>query len=83
MARLPSEKYLIQQVEGEVVLFHANTNTEIGRFNPHDGPATAQFQKVIYDSNLSDEDKSFAHFWCGYFFAHATHNNNNNNDGEF
>ena len=71
MARLPSEQYLIQQIDGEVVLFEDGTEREIGRFDPSDQNATARFQKVIHDSVLSDEDKVFSHFWSGYFYAHA------------
>jgi hypothetical protein len=71
MARLPSEEYLIQQIDGQVILFHSFTEEEVIRFDPSDGAATAKAQKVIYDSPLSDEDKCFAHFWSGYFHAHA------------
>ena len=73
MAQLPGERFLIQQIDGQVVLFECYTEEEIGRFNPADPTATARFQKVIYDSTeLSDEQKCFAHFWSGYFHAHAT-----------
>lgn len=72
MAKLPSEKWLIQQIDGVVVLFHVDTEEEIVRFNPGDANATAQAQGVIYNADqLGDEDKSFAHFWSGYFHAHA------------
>jgi hypothetical protein len=71
MARLPSELYLIQQIDGLVVLYHADTEEEVVRYDPTDSNATAQAQKTIHDSNLSDEDKCFAHFWCGYFHARA------------
>lgn len=72
MARLPSERYLIQQIGEEVILFEDGSEREIVRFNPSDPNAAAKAQKTIYDSELSDEDKSFAHFWSGYFYAHAT-----------
>lgn len=71
MARLPSERYLIQQSGGEVILFGDGTEREIVRFDPTDMNATAQAQKTIYDSELSPEDKCFAHLWSGYFYAHA------------
>lgn len=72
MAKLPSERWLIQQIDGVVILFEPGPETEIVRFNPADGNACAMAQKVIYDSELlSDEDKCFAHFWSGYFYAHA------------
>lgn len=76
MAQLPPEgDWLIQQIGGEVILFHRYTEEEIVRFNPADSNASAQAQKVIYDSDqLTDEAKTFAHFWSGYFYAHATMN---------
>lgn len=69
MARLPSKEYLIQQIDGMVVLYREHTEEEIVRFDPSDNDATAKAQKVIYDSKLTDEDKCFAHFWSGYFHA--------------
>lgn len=71
MARLPSEEYLIQQIDGQIVLFREYTEEEIVRFPVADADATSKAQKTIYDSNLSAEDKCFAHFWCGYFHAYA------------
>jgi hypothetical protein len=72
MARLPGERFLIQQIDGNVVLFEEYPEREVVRFPAHDGNAAARAQKVIYDSDLTDEDKCFAHFWCGYFYAHAS-----------
>lgn len=72
MARLPSEKWLIQQIEREVILFQEGSEEEIVRFDPSNANAAAQAQKVIYDSDrLGPEDKTFAHFWSGYFYANA------------
>jgi hypothetical protein len=71
MAQLPDGRHLIQQIDGEVVLFNAADQEEIVRFDPADANATAIAQKTIYDSGLSDEAKCFAHFWSGYFYAHA------------
>lgn len=72
MAKLPGERYLIQQIDGEVVLFHLYTEEELVRFDPSDANASAIAQKTIYDlEELSDEEKCFAHFWSGYFYAHA------------
>jgi hypothetical protein len=72
MARLPSRTYLIQQIGAEVIIFHEYTEKEIVRFDPSSGDAAAKAQKVIYDSpDLSAEDKCYAHFWSGYFHAHA------------
>lgn len=71
MAQL-GEEYLIQQIGGTVILFHRYTEDEIVRFDPADANAAAQAQKVIYDSDLPDEEKCFAHFWSGYFYAYAS-----------
>jgi hypothetical protein len=71
MAQLPSQDYLIQQIGGNVILFHRDTEEEIVKFDPSDMNATAIAQRTIYDSQLSDEDKCFAHFWCGYFYAYS------------
>jgi hypothetical protein len=72
MAVLPGEEWIMQQIDGDVVLFHAYTEEEVVRFNPSDGDETAKSQKVIYDSErLNDEQKAFAYFWSGYFYAHA------------
>lgn len=73
MARLPSGDYLIQQIGSEVILFHRFTEEEIVRFNPADAASAAVAQGVIAaDTRLDKEDASFAHFWSGYFYAHAT-----------
>lgn len=74
MAQLPPDgDWLIQQIGGEVILFHRYTEEEIVRFDPSDGNAAAQAQSVIaHDGRLNNEQKCFAHFWSGYFYAHAT-----------
>jgi len=69
MARLPSQNYLMQQIGHDVVLFQEFTEEEIVRFDPSDANSAARAQKVIYDSELSAEDKCFAHFWSGYFYC--------------
>lgn len=73
MARLGPESYwLIQQVDGMVILFHEGTQEEIVRFNPSDADATAKAQGAIaHASQLDEEQRSFAHFWSGYFYACA------------
>jgi hypothetical protein len=71
MARLPSEEWLMQEVDGQVILYREGSEEEIVRFNPSDQNACALAQKVIHDSQLSDEDKCFAHFWSGYFYGCA------------
>lgn len=72
MARLPSTRYLIQQIGGSVILFEDYTEREIVKFDPASQGDTARAQKVIHDDpQMSDEDKCFAHLWCGYFYAYA------------
>lgn len=72
MAQLPGGDWLIQQIGNEVILFHRHTEDEIIRFSPGDASAAAQAQRVIAESPVLDvEQKSFAHFWSGYFYAHG------------
>jgi hypothetical protein len=77
MAQLPPDgEWLIQQIEtpagAAVILFNRYSEQEIVRFGPADADACARAQQVIHDSPLlSDEQKSFAHFWSGYFYAYA------------
>lgn len=73
MARLPSMRFIMQEVDGMVVLFEEGTEEEIVKFDPTNANASALAQKDIYDSDkLSDEDKCFAHFWSGYFYGRMT-----------
>lgn len=74
MAQLPPDgTWLIQQIGGQVVLFHRYTEEEIVKYDPADPNASAIAQGVIANSDRLDlEQKSFAHFWAGYFYAHAT-----------
>jgi hypothetical protein len=67
------EEYLIQQIGGEVILFHRHTEEEIVRYNVRDTKAMLVAQQVI-DSHdrLNMQEKGQAHFWSGYFYAHAT-----------
>lgn len=75
MAQLPGERHLIQQIGGQVILFERYTEQEILRFDPSDANAAAKVQLVIHASSyLNNEEKCFAHFWSGYFYAHATMN---------
>jgi hypothetical protein len=74
MAQLPPDgAFLIQQIDGAVVLFHQYTQEELLRFNPGDANEAAQAQKRIHDlPQLTAEQKCFAHFWSGYLYAHAS-----------
>jgi len=73
MAQLPPDgDLLVQQIDGMVIIFHRYTEEEIVRFDPGNADACAKAQGVIHQSErLTDEQKSFAHFWSGYFYAHA------------
>jgi hypothetical protein len=74
MAQLPPDgEWLIQQIDGEVILFQRYTEEEVVRFPAADADAAAKAQYVIFKTNRLDaEQKSMAHFWCGYFYAHAS-----------
>lgn len=74
MAQLPPDgEWLVQQIASEVIVFQRGSEEEIVRYNVGNNDAMMKAQKVIHDSDrLTDEQKSFAHFWCGYFYAHAT-----------
>jgi hypothetical protein len=73
MARLPGDRWLIQQIGSQVILFREHTEEEIVRFDPSDANAAARAQGIINSSDLlNEEEKCFAHFWSGYFYAHAT-----------
>jgi len=72
MAQLPGGDWLIQQIDGMVILFRRYTEEEIVKFDPSDSNASARAQETIANcEQLDSEQKSFAHFWSGYFYAHA------------
>lgn len=72
MARLPGDRYLIQQIDGVVVLFQDHSEQELVRFDPSNADAVAKAQGVIaHLAELTEEERCFAHFWSGYFWAHA------------
>lgn len=75
MAQLPPDgDWLIQQIGGDVILFHRHTEEEIVKFNAVDPDAIAKAQKVIAETDkLNQEQKSFAHFWSGYFYHANCH----------
>ncbi len=72
MAQLPGGEWLIQQLDGEVILFHRYTEEEIVRFDPSNADEAAKVQLTIHQSDkLNPEEKCFAHFWSGYFYHAA------------
>lgn len=77
MAQLPPDgEWLIQQIGGKVVLFHRYTEEELVSFPVSDRDAVARAQLKIHNlDRLDNEQKAFAHFWSGYFYAHGGHTN--------
>lgn len=75
MAQLPPDgEWLVQQIGDEVVVYQRYTEQEIVKFVAFDADAAACAQGVIANcEELDAEQKSFAHFWSGYFYAHATY----------
>lgn len=73
MAQLPPDgDYLIQHIGDDVILFQTGSEDEIVRYPVGNPDLTAKAQKVIHDSDrLTDEGKSMAHFWSGYFYGCA------------
>lgn len=73
MAQLPPDgDWLVQQDGGVVRIFHRHTEEELLRFDPSNIKASARAQTVIHGlTQLDAEQKAFAHFWSGYFYAHA------------
>jgi hypothetical protein len=53
MARLPGERYLIQQADGGVTLFEDFTERVIVRFDPADGNSVAQALETIRGSGAA------------------------------
>lgn len=73
MARLPSGNYLMQQIGDDVILFEDGSERELVKFYPADRNTIAQTQLTTHElTELSEEDRCFAHFWSGYFYAYAT-----------
>jgi hypothetical protein len=74
MAQLPPDgDWLVQSEGSQVFVIHRYTEEKIVEFdvNDHDAVATAQ-GKIHESKRLNPEQKSFAHFWCGYFYAHLS-----------
>lgn len=74
MAQLPPDgEWLVQQIGGDVILFHRHTEMEIVRAPADNADLMVRAQATIYKApQLNAEQKSMAHFWFGYFYAHAT-----------
>jgi hypothetical protein len=72
MARLPSTRYLMQEIGEFVLLFEDGSERPIARLYPSDSASVEAALDVIRDSELGDEDRSMAWFWVGYFTAYST-----------
>jgi hypothetical protein len=71
MAQLPNSDYLVQSAHPYIILFHRHTEEELVKIVATDRDAVAKAQLTIHElPQLSEEDKCFAHFWFGYFYAH-------------
>lgn len=69
MARI-SDRLLMQQHDGRVVLFEEGSEIEFARFFPA-FPVPA-LESIKNDPRLSQDEIVRASFWAGYFYAHAT-----------
>lgn len=74
MAGLPPDgMWVVQSENGEIFVLNQYTEEEVVRFPARDATAAAIAQKTIYESTeLTDEQKCYAHFWTGYFYAHLS-----------
>ena len=73
MAQLPPDgRLLIQQNDGIVTVFDQHTQKEYHNFDPSNADETAITQgKIWHDERMTEEQRCFAIFWSGYFYAHA------------
>jgi len=67
---LAREMFVTQADDGQV--FVMNGTAIIVSFDPSGRDAVARAQLDIYNSTLSEHDRNRAHFWSGFFYAHAS-----------
>ena len=68
MALLPGSDWAIQLVGKKIIILNTSSQEVIleGSANAKE---IAKFQLDIHNNtSLNDEQKVFAHFWCGYFY---------------
>jgi hypothetical protein len=71
MAQLPNSDYLVQSAAPFIFIVHRHSEEELVKVDATDKDAVAKAQFTIHKlPQLSEEDKAFAHFWFGYFYAH-------------
>jgi hypothetical protein len=74
MARLPSDRFLIQCIDDVVIVFEQDGEREIARWPVRDTDKMVDGMKAVSEEDsLSAVDKAFAHFWAGYFYAHMVY----------
>jgi hypothetical protein len=73
MAQLPPDgQWIIQLTDNHVILFDRETEEELVYFDARDADQAAMAQAIIHTTDrLTSEQKCFAHFWSGYFYAQA------------
>jgi hypothetical protein len=60
----------VQSSGTEIFIVHRYSEEELIKVDATDKNAVAQAQKIIhYLPELDPEDKCYAHFWFGYFYA--------------
>lgn len=71
MAQLPNSDFLVQSAGPYIFLINRYTEQALVDVDARDADAVAKAQKTIHElQGLDAEDKAFAHFWFGYFYAH-------------
>ncbi|AEV52007.1 hypothetical protein [Rhodococcus phage REQ1] len=73
MAQLPPDgTLLIQQIDGDVVIFDRHTQEEFYRFDPSTPSSLGPTLGAIWgDDRFDPEQKCFTAFWAGYFYANS------------
>lgn len=66
---LARETFITEADDGTV--FVMDGTAIVVSFDPADRNACARAQLAIHSSGLSQPDKDRAHFWSGFFYAHA------------
>jgi hypothetical protein len=69
MARI-NDQWLMQQVEGVVVLFNEYIDEQITEFKPSRSLSVANaIEEIKTTDKLNQDDKTLAIFWAGYFYG--------------
>jgi len=72
MPEMRRVSYVTEIEEGRAVsVILPTSGVDVVRFDPSDGSAASQAQKVVFDSTLSEEEKSRVYCWSGFFYGLA------------